>query len=87
MSPDIPSHAFLRVETGYGACTHQYAGAWHARSSVWEESGRETAWPGLAFTSLLSGYGRSITLLRTKKPTTAFVFWPRLEIHVGSGPD
>ena len=30
---------------------------WHARSSVWEESGRETkhAWPGLAFTMLLSG--------------------------------
>ena len=60
-----------------------------ACSSVWEESGRETikAWPDLAFTSLLSGYGRSMTLLRTKKPTTAFVFWPRLEIHVGSGPD
>ena len=25
--------------------------------------------------------------IRTKKPTTAFVFWPRLEIHVGSGPE
>ena len=39
---------------------------WHARSSVWEESVRETikAWPGLAFTSLLkagSQYDATLT--------------------------
>ena len=52
----------------------------------WEESGCETelghAW---RFTSFLSIYCHPMTLLRTKKPMTAFVFWPRLEIHVGSG--
>ena len=53
---------------------------------LWEESGRETikTWPVLAFALLRSVYGHPMTLLQMKKPTTAFVFWPRLEIHVGA---
>ena len=49
----------------------------------WEESGCETELDHVwRFTSR-----RPMTILWTKMPTTAFVFWPRLEIHVGSGPD
>ena len=57
----------------------------------WEESDCETelgqAW---RFNSLLSVNFTAVlymTLLRTKKPMTMFVFWPRFEIQVGSGPD
>ena len=89
MSHDIPSRAraiiaFLGVETGYWS-TNQGAGI-HVHPGGRSPAARlSMARLGVYFAP--SGYGRSMTLLRAKKPTTAFVFWPRLEIHVGSGPD
>ena len=76
------------METGRGARFKALGAGMHFYR--WEESGHETkhgqAWRLFRY-EVFMPYGRTVTLLWTKKPTTVFVFWPRLEIHVSSGPD